>query len=96
MQHTHEQLFEAVSSCLRKMGDGSGAVEVGEETDPIKDLCFDSVDGLFFACALQESLGIEIPWKVNPFVDDARNRSRKVKDIVVLIQQLSAQETNHA
>ena len=34
------------------------------------------------ACLLSYKLGFEIPFGINPFIDDARNRSRRIGGIV--------------
>lgn len=96
MKFTREQLLQAVVECLRKMQRGADDIVIGEETDPFRDLGCDSFDGVDFACSIEEALGVIIPGKVNPLVDDACKRPRKVKEIVALLQNLSAKETNDA
>ncbi len=82
------RIIEALQELL-----GAGfAGKISLRTNPIRDCGKDSEDGVEFACLLSERFGIHIPDKVNPFVDDARNRSRTVGEIAALMSKLLQRE----
>ena len=70
-------------------GDGRSEIpEINDQTDPIRELGLTSEDGIEVACLLSCKLKFEIPLEINPFTDDARQRSRRVGQIVHLLLQL--------
>jgi len=80
---TKKDLYAVVCDCIL----GALKIEasgITEKTDPIKDLGRDSFDGVEVAAELCLRLGIEIPFDVNPFVDDKKERSRCIGEIVEL------------
>jgi hypothetical protein len=60
-------------------------------------LGLDSEDGVDLACTLSDKLNYNIPDKINPLVDDEKNRPRRVGEIVDLVYDLLAlnKEENH-
>jgi acyl carrier protein len=66
------------------LGDNAPA-EITERTDPFKDLGLDSEDGVDFACVLSEKFEIEVPDRINPFVDDAKQCARSVGETIDLV-----------
>lgn len=79
-----------VIACLTQCLDGAGAGNITDDTVPITGLGLDSADGIYFACAISQALGFELPNKVNPFVDDRARRARTVGEIVKLVAGLMA------
>jgi hypothetical protein len=70
---------------------------IDESTDPMWGLGLDSEDGVDLACTLSDKLHYDIPDKINPLVDDAKNRPRRVGEIVDLVHKLldENKEGNH-
>jgi acyl carrier protein len=70
---------------------------IDEQTDPMWGLGLDSEDGVDLACTLSDKLNYNIPDKINPLVDDEKNRPRRVGEIVDLVYDLLAlnKEENH-
>jgi len=70
---------------------------IDDTTDPMRGLGLDSEDGVDLACTLSDKLNYDIPHKINPLVDDAKNRPRRVGEIVELVYQLleTNKEGNH-
>ena len=91
---TREEIRDAVLAALREFLGDKAPPEITEATDPIKDLGLDSPDGLDFACVLSDLCGCMVPEDVNPFVDDARHRSRKVGEIIELMRDLLARTSS--
>lgn len=83
---------EAVIETLR--GLFADNVQLGLNTNPIKDLGLESVDGILLAPRVSRKLGIEIPHEENLLVDSQR-KSRTVQEIVdVLLGLPLAQKEN--
>lgn len=62
--------------------------DIYPNTDPIKDLGLESVDGVLLAPRVAKKLGIQIPDRENLLVD-ARSKSRTVSEIVDVVMELS-------
>ncbi len=88
MKYSRDDLRKGVVECLQETRRGGADRVITDRTDPIRDLGCDSPDGLDFACRLEEKFSISIPQELNPFVDDNRNRVRRVKEIVDLLENL--------
>ena len=77
---------------------GNQQITIDEQTDPMRGLGLDSKDGVDLACTLSDKLNYDIPDKINPLVDDERNRPRRVGEITDLVHSLltARKEENHA
>jgi acyl carrier protein len=93
MRLTAEEIRERVIDALREVLNGREVLRIDDRTDPLKDLGLDSEDGIAVACALSEKLDYHIPDDLNPLVDDAKQRARRVGDIVDLMHRLLANES---
>lgn len=85
MSHaTREEIEEVVACTLEDLRPDSKPGELTAATDPIRHWGLVSMDGVEWACTLEERLGITISDKENPFVaeDKGRKRSRNVGEIV--------------
>ena len=90
---TIEDIRLVVIECLKKLlGKKAIGVEITDKIDPIQNLGLESVDGIGFACELGQRLNCHIPVKVNPLVNDATCRSRKVGEIVTLLHSMLMQQ----
>ena len=70
--------------------------DIDDGMPPIKDLGLKSLDGIEYACVFGEKFNCHIPLKLNPFVDDGRNRDRTVGQIVnFMCDILEKQEAMH-
>ena len=88
---TRDQVHARVVVALGELQASSGQPAEAAEgtTRPIGDLTgFDSHAGLEFTCAIEVSIGIDVPIDENLCVDDARNRARTVAEIVGRIMEL--------
>jgi len=85
---TTDEIRQGVLQCLEDLVGDRGIPEITDKTDPIRDLGLDSEDGVEMACALSEKFGYHIPDNLNPLVDDAKQRGRRVGEIVVLVAGL--------
>ena len=94
---SRDEVRAHVLQSLHEVLGEENAVDINDQTDPIRGLGLNSDDGLDFACALSEKLNYDIPDKVNPLVDDSRRRPRRVGEIVDLMCKLLTieQEENH-
>ena len=92
MVHNREEILRVVIECLSTMQRCCPSGGITEQCDPIRHLGCDSPDGLDFACAVEEKLGIHIPEDVNPLVDDKAKRGRKVGDIVTLLERMAVEQ----
>lgn len=89
MDKDRERIRHCIMESLRELlPDEKSETPMDDHTDPIGKLGLDSADGLDFACSLSQRLGYHIPDKLNPFVDDAKNRARKVGEIVDFVCNL--------
>jgi acyl carrier protein len=96
MNLNREKIRDGIIQALHESLGADDTPDIDEQTDPFRDLGQDSEDGVDFACFLSEKFGFEIPPEVNPFVDDARQRSRSVGEMTDLMCHLMEQETTHA
>ena len=101
MKWTKEQIRKMIIDCILEtlQGDGNNDLSpLDDQTDPVRELGLPSDDGIVIACLLSNKLGFEIPVEINPFIDDARRRSRRIGEIVNLILRLQEQSgvTEHA
>ena len=90
MELTRAQVRDGIIQCLRELLGDRDTLEIDDRTNPIKDLGLDSEDGVAMACALSEKFKCDISNDINPFVDDDRDRGRRVGEIVDLVQDLIA------
>ena len=89
MGFSRNQIHDMVIECLCKsLGGKHATVQIDDDTDPIKELGLESLDGLAFACFLSEKLPCQIPADVNPLVNDKKKQARKVGEIVELMHNL--------
>lgn len=63
--------------CLRFLAGTSCPAEFTDEMDVLHECDLDSEDGVEIACDLSSRLGIVIPAKDNPLIDDGSATSRK-------------------
>ena len=85
---TTDEIRQGVLQCLKELVGDRDVLEITDKIDPIRDLGLDSEDGVEMACALSEKFGYHIPDDLNPLVDDAKQRGRRVGEIVVLVAGL--------
>jgi hypothetical protein len=64
-------------------------LEMDDQVDPMSKFGLDSKDGVDLACVLSVKLGFEVPDTINPLVDDARRKSRKIAEIVDLLLKMT-------
>jgi len=76
---SREAVVSALVQLLERAGDRP---ELTEKARPVGDLGLESVDGIEFACALEDTLGLKIGDEVNPFIDDVEHRGRTVREII--------------
>lgn len=88
MTITREEVLRCVIDSIRDMMTETPDASIEEDTDPIQNLGLDSFDGVACACSMSDRLGFDIPTELNPFVDDKKNRSRSVQEIVDLLYAL--------
>ena len=79
---------EAVLEALRVLVPEGLPSNLDGETSPIDTLGLASIDGIEFALLVEERLGVALPEKANPFVDDERRRPRTISGIVSWIGAL--------
>jgi acyl carrier protein len=98
MNINRDAIREVVIQALHELLGPDDVTNIDEQTDPIKHLDRDSDDGVDFACMLSEKFGLKFPENLNPLVDDARQQSRSVGEIVDLMCNLLGQqkEESHA
>lgn len=82
------EIRQGVVECLKEVLGDRNVLDITDKMDPFKDLGLDSEDGVEIACALSEKFGYHIPDDVNPLVDDANHRGRRVGEIVALVDRL--------
>ena len=82
------QVRECVLQSLREILGNRPTPEIDDQTDPMLGLGLDSEDGVDLACTLSDKLNYEILDKINPLVDDAKNRPRRVGEITDLVHAL--------
>lgn len=75
---------EEVVDCIRRMLPPGEIVHIDDMTNPITDLCMDSVDGVDLIVILGEKLGFDFDDAFNPFVS-ADSRARDVGQIVEVV-----------
>lgn len=88
MAINREEVRDSVIKSLRVIVGNRDIPDIDEQTDPIRGLCLDSKDGVDLAWMLSEALNYNIPDKINPLVDDERQRARRVGEITDLVFQL--------
>ena len=76
-----------VLRAIQEVDVDESASSVTEETIPIRDLSFDSMDGLEMACALSEMLKVEIPDGINPLFNQDSSES-SVSEIIDYLERL--------
>ncbi len=79
---------QAVVDALRILVPEGLPADLTGETSPIDTLGLASIDGIEFAVLLEERLGVSLPEKANPFVDDERRRARTISSIVAWVGAL--------
>jgi acyl carrier protein len=62
-------------------------VQINNDTNPIKDLGLESVDGILLAPRVGSKLGIRIPDNENLLVD-AQKQTRTVREIIEIVMSL--------
>ncbi len=83
-----DSIRNTVLECIRDFVPDDQTREIDDTTSPIRDLGLKSEDGVDYACSLSERLGFEIPYELNPFVDDKAQRPRTMGDIVSVVSAL--------
>jgi acyl carrier protein len=92
MKPNQTEIEARVIEALQELLGAEFAGKINLRTNPIKDCGKDSEDGIELACLLSERFGVHIPDNLNPFVDDARHRSRTVGEIATLMSKLLERE----
>jgi acyl carrier protein len=82
------EIRNVVLECILEVVGDRSIPEITDRTDPIRELGLDSEDGVAIACALAERFECPIPDSLNPIVDDARHRGRRVSEIIALVETL--------
>lgn len=85
-----DKVRDCVIQSLREVAGNVAVPAINEQTDPICGLGLDSADGVALACSLSDKLQFDIPDNINPLVDDAVRRPRRVGEIVDLVHKLVA------
>src|SRR6267378_1131325 len=88
MVPNREEVRDCVIQSLREIAGNKEIANIDEQTDAMHGLCLDSKDGVDLAWILSEKLKHDIPDTINPLVDDARRRARRVGEITDLVFQL--------
>lgn len=88
MKATRNEVQECVIQCLVEMSPLENKPPINDETNPMWNLCLDSHDGVNLASKLTETFKHDIPKDLNPLVDDARKRPRRIGEIVDLVCKL--------
>jgi len=84
------RVLEFVKATIRDYaGSDAQDMTLSEETNPIRDLGLDSMDGVDFAVAIGTKFKVRIPDEINPLVDNKVNVGRNLGQIVDLIKSLS-------
>lgn len=92
---TRDSVRDALMATLREFLGDRNSVQLTEATDPFRDLGLSSEDGVDFACVVSERFRCTVPNELNPFVDDAHHRPRRVGEIVDLVCGLIEKEGAH-
>jgi acyl carrier protein len=87
-EHTSETIREHIIAALHDLLGDKDVGSIDDDTNPIGQLGLRSPDGVDFACELSVRLGFEIPDKLNPLVDDERQRARTVREMVLVVSEI--------
>ena len=82
MHLTKEQIRKVVIESLCAVGNDDDWSAISGKIRPIGDLGLKSVDGLDLCVELEYRLECKIDNKLNPLVNDERNRARSVDEII--------------
>lgn len=84
-------IADAVIQALKLLAGGKAPEEIEENMDVLKEWDLDSEDGVDLASDLGPSLGIEIPLKDNPLIEEdgtGRKRARSFREVVQYLSEL--------
>lgn len=85
------QVEQALIDCLKAVADERSPDNVQDETDVLKEWDIDSEDGIDVALDIGPRLGIEIPLKENPLIEEdgtGRKRARTFREVVNYLLRL--------
>ena len=82
---TDPKLLQVVREVIAEVAQRN---DFNDNTPPISGLGLASVDGPQVAVCLEIRLGIKIPNKLNPLVDDDRRRERTISEIAAWLSGL--------
>ncbi len=85
MHNTTAEIEGALLECLKAAAVDEGPDHIHDEMDVLKTWDLDSEDGIDLALDLGPRLGIEIPLKDNPLIDEdprGRKRARSFREVV--------------
>lgn len=96
MDARRQRVREVVVQALRDACDFDLGKVVPDSAKPFSDLGLESVDGILIAPRLCAKLGVNIPNKVNPLIDDERKCERTVGELVsFMLAMMPTEETSH-
>lgn len=82
MERDYQAIRIIVVDALRAVRGEDPEPPIQDDARPIGDLGLASADGVDFTLELEDRLGCKIDDRVNPLVNDDRQRARTVKEIV--------------
>jgi acyl carrier protein len=89
---SREKIGQTLVDCLRFLSGKACPAEFTINTDVLRECDLDSEDGVEIACDLSRRLGIAIPAKDNPLIDDTsatgRKRARTFGEVVEYLAAL--------
>lgn len=91
MDERRKKVKEILVQTLQEVCDHDIGKNVPDSEKP-SDLGLESIHGVYMASPLGAKLGISIPNKQNPLVDDQRNRERTIGEIVDFLLTLMPSE----
>jgi len=95
MDERRKKVKEILVKTLQEACDHDIGKNIPDSEKP-SDLGLESIHGVYMASPLGQKLGISIPNKQNPLVDDQRNRERTVGEIVdFLLTLMPSEEKKH-
>jgi len=90
MQNTLTKIETALIECLKAAAEGEAPDDVRDDMEVLKTWDLDSEDGIDLALDLGPRLGIEIPLKDNPLIEEdraGRKRARSFREVVDYLTQ---------
>jgi acyl carrier protein len=96
MQNTHTEIEAALIECLKAAAEDNAPDDIGDDMDVLKTWDLDSEDGIDLALDLGPRLGIEIPLRDNPLIEEdraGRKRARSFREVVDYLARQQKSQT---